>query len=299
MRSLWRPSPASTISRSIRFLSAPGTDLLAAKESPLASTTSRTIVIDTVDNAYRMCADYVCAKFKIAHESDLEYGKGYALVNAEFHRVINKLALLPYGLFLVSHAQEKEVQTRTGKHTKTVPTLPDKARKLVLGLVDIILFADLEPATGSDGKPAYRRVLRTKPSATYEAGDRTRRLPETIDFSFAAFAEAFARGRQQSAGRDQLAGGDRPGHGGDQYGDERQQGGGDHGREHDRHGENANVGAAAANSPPPGQPLASARAATASRDPTGGTSKATTAPSKPPSATATATVPRTPPAGNR
>jgi len=174
--------------------------LAAAKEIAEGKHPFRTIVIDTVDNAYRMCAEYVCAKFKIDHESDLEYGKGYSLVNAEFHRVINKLALLPYGLWLVSHAQDKEIQTRTGKYTKTVPTLPDKARKLVLGLVDIILFADLDPTTNPDGKPAYRRVLRTKPSAAYEAGDRTKRLPETIDFDFPSFAAAFARGaRQQPA----------------------------------------------------------------------------------------------------
>ena len=44
----------------------------------------RTIVIDTADNAYRMCSEYVCAKHKIEHESDLGYGKGFALVNAEF-----------------------------------------------------------------------------------------------------------------------------------------------------------------------------------------------------------------------
>ena len=47
----------------------------------------KTIVIDTVDNAYKMCADYVCKKFKIEHESDLGYGKGYALINNEFQRV--------------------------------------------------------------------------------------------------------------------------------------------------------------------------------------------------------------------
>jgi len=171
--------------------------LIAAKEVAEGQHPFGTVVIDTADNAYRMCAEYICAKFKIDHESDLEYGKGYALVNAEFHRVINKLALLPYGLWLVSHAQDKEVKTRTGTHTKTVPTLPDKARKLVLGLVDIILFADLDPTTGPDGKPGYRRVLRTKPSASYEAGDRTRRLPETIDFDYPSFAAAFARGARQ------------------------------------------------------------------------------------------------------
>jgi len=36
----------------------------------------KTIVVDTVDNAYKMCSDYVCKKFKIEHESDLGYGKG-------------------------------------------------------------------------------------------------------------------------------------------------------------------------------------------------------------------------------
>jgi len=172
--------------------------LVAAKELAEGKHAFRTVIIDTVDNAYRMCAEYICQRFKIEHESDLEYGKGYALVNGEFHRVLNKLALLPYGLFLVSHSQDKEIETRTGKYTKVVPTLPDKARKLVLGLVDIILFCDFEPTAGPDGKPTYRRVLRTKPSATYEAGDRTGRLPEVIELDFAAFVAAFAQGAQRA-----------------------------------------------------------------------------------------------------
>ncbi len=151
----------------------------------------KTIVIDTLDNAYRMCSDYICKKFKIEHESDLGYGKGYALINNEFHRVLTKLAFLPYGLFLISHSQEKDIETRTGKHTRVVPTLPDKARKMVLGMVDVILFCDIEAVPGEDGKPNYRRVMRTKPSLNYEAGDRTGRMPEVIDLDFGKFMEAF------------------------------------------------------------------------------------------------------------
>jgi hypothetical protein len=114
-------------------------DLLqACKEIAEGKHPYKTIIIDTVDNAYRMCAEHVCAKFKIEHESDLGYGKGYALINNEFYRVLNKLALLPYGLFLISHSQEKELETRTGKLTRMVPTLPDKARKIVLGMVDVM-----------------------------------------------------------------------------------------------------------------------------------------------------------------
>ncbi len=165
--------------------------LLACKEIAEGNHSFKTIIIDTIDNAYRMCTEYICQKGKVEHESDLGFGKGYALVNNEFFRVLNKLALLPYGLFLISHAQEKEIETRTGKLTRIVPTLPEKARKIVLGMVDMILFGDLETTKGEDGKPVHRRVLRTKPHVNYEAGDRTGQLPEVIELDFAKFLEAF------------------------------------------------------------------------------------------------------------
>ena len=47
--------------------------------------------------------------------------------------MLTKLAFLPYGLFLISHAKEVEMDSRTGKYVRVVPTLPDKARKIVLG----------------------------------------------------------------------------------------------------------------------------------------------------------------------
>lgn len=156
----------------------------------------KTIIVDTVDNAYRMCAEHVCKKHKIEHESDLGYGKGYALINNEFYRVLNKLALLPYGLFMISHAQEREFETARGKIMRTVPTLPDKARKLVLGMVDLILYCDLEVTTDDAGKQQVRRVIRTKPNASYDAGDRTGRLPEVLDLDYQAFVRAFQEGKE-------------------------------------------------------------------------------------------------------
>ncbi len=151
----------------------------------------KTVIIDTVDNAYKFCADYILKRFKVEHESDLGYGKGYALINNEFQRVLTKLAFLPYGLFLISHAKEMEVETRTGKLTRVVPTLPDKARKIVLGMVDMVLFCDLEVSAGENGEQRPRRVIRTKPSLYYEAGDRTGRLPDILDLDFRAFLTAF------------------------------------------------------------------------------------------------------------
>lgn len=165
--------------------------LAACREIAEGKHEFRQVIVDTVDNAYRLCSEHVCKKLGVTHESDLGYGKGFSLVNGEFHRVLTRLSMLPYGLWLISHAQEREVETRTGKKIRIEPTLPGKARQIVLGLVDVILYCDVEVKPGADGKPAVRRVLRTKPGANYEAGDRTGRLPETIPLDYAAFVAAY------------------------------------------------------------------------------------------------------------
>jgi hypothetical protein len=151
----------------------------------------KTIIIDTVDNMCRFCTEYVLKKHGLEHESDLPFGKGYAMVMAELQRVLTKLGFLPYGLVLISHAKEIEIDDRTGKYTRMVPALPDKARNIVLGMADMVLFCDMELQTGADGERTVRRVIRTKPSLYYEAGDRTGRLPETLDLDFEKFAAAF------------------------------------------------------------------------------------------------------------
>jgi len=151
----------------------------------------KTVILDTVDNAYRLCIEHVCRQLDIKHESEAPYGRAYGMISNEFSRVLTKLSLLPYGLYLISHAQEVTVETRTGTLTRMVPTLPDKIRKVVLGLVDIILFVDMETVTEASGEQRLRRVIRTKPTLHYEAGDRTGRLPETLDLDFHAFTKAF------------------------------------------------------------------------------------------------------------
>jgi hypothetical protein len=102
------------------------------------------------------------------------------------------LASLPYGLILISHAVDKTIETRTGEYTKTTPSLPDRARNVVLGLVDIILYGDSIAKKDTAGNLIVDRVLRTKPHPTYEAGDRTGRLPEMLPLDYAVFKSAFS-----------------------------------------------------------------------------------------------------------
>jgi hypothetical protein len=153
-----------------------------------------TIVIDTVDLAFRMCERQVCEENGVKHLADLKWGKGYALANNEFYRVLTKLGHLPYGVILTSHAVQIEVDDRTGKFNRTVPTLGTKARDLVTGMADIIMFADMDFAKDKDGVAHERRVLRTQPSKFWDAGDRTGRLPDTVELGWDAFAKAFEGG---------------------------------------------------------------------------------------------------------
>jgi hypothetical protein len=151
----------------------------------------KTVVIDTVDNAFKFCSDHVNAKHSLEYEGDLAHGKGWALVKNEWHRVLTRLASLPYGLVLVSHAVDKTIETRTGEYTKTQPSLPDRARGVVLGLVDMILYCDTISRKDAAGNVMVERIIRTKPHPTYEAGDRTDRLPEILPLDYDAFVKAF------------------------------------------------------------------------------------------------------------
>ena len=167
--------------------------LVAAGDHPF-----KTIVVDTVDNAFKFCSDFINEKHGVEYEGDLDHGKGWAFVKNEWHRVLTRLASLPYGLILISHAQDKQIKTRTDEYSKSQPSLPDRARGVVLGLVDMILFCDTVTRKAKDGTMTVERVIRTKPSPAYEAGDRTGRLPEMLPLDFDAFLKAFSTGQNRT-----------------------------------------------------------------------------------------------------
>jgi len=148
-------------------------------------------ILDTVDMAWQLCTDDVCQKNGINYLGDMPHGKGWALASNEFQRVLMKLAHLPMGLFLVSHSVAKEVPTKVGTTVKIQPTLPDRARRIVQGLVDFILYFETEEEIGPDGKLRLRSVIRTKPTTRYEAGDMTGKLPETLPMDYNEFKKAF------------------------------------------------------------------------------------------------------------
>ena len=151
----------------------------------------KTIVIDTIENLVVYCSDWVCKENGINHPSELPHGKGWSLVTSELTRALVKLSSLPYGLILVSHSELKEIETKTKKFNRFTIAIGGKNKNLFLNMADIILFVDSEMT----GDGTEKRVIRTKPSLYWEAGDRSNKLPETIPLDYKELAKYFINGK--------------------------------------------------------------------------------------------------------
>jgi hypothetical protein len=147
-----------------------------------------TVVIDTVDNLYQQCLEDVCKKHGCTHPSDKDdFGKTWGLVTGEFKRALTKLAQGPRGLWLVSHAQDVTIKTRSAEINKAVPTITGKAREFLLGFCDIILYAEMLEVKGK----GLQRVIHADPSENWEAGDRMRRLSAVMPLDWDSVTTAF------------------------------------------------------------------------------------------------------------
>jgi hypothetical protein len=141
--------------------------LSIAKEIAEGKHQFKTIIIDTIDGMYQLCAKHICQKNGWDHESDLDYGKGYARVRLELMRVLHKLAALSTGLVLVGHSKEKEVKTRTGNFDRVTLCFSGSIEEAITAFVDIALYARIE-----DREDKKERVVRSVYSNDYFAGGR-------------------------------------------------------------------------------------------------------------------------------
>lgn len=145
------------------------------------------LIIDTIDKLCDFCDIHICDISKIQTLGDLGFGKGYTLYKNEMKRVFVKVFALNMGVILTSHAQLIEVDTPTGRQTKWMPTFERRAQEIITPMVDIIGFAQNTISINQKGERVEERVLQTKTSSLWEAGDRTGMLPDTMPFKYAIF----------------------------------------------------------------------------------------------------------------
>lgn len=155
----------------------------------------KSVCIDTADNAYLMCSEYVCKNRGIKGPEDQESTQSYPPITREFRRVFNRLASLDIGLITIAHAKVVKVKTPVREYHKTVPAMPGGPGDFLVGLHDIVLLAGIETKKEKDtGIITQYRYLNTKPSIEHDACDRTDRLPETLPLDYQAVQDAFVKG---------------------------------------------------------------------------------------------------------
>lgn len=154
----------------------------------------RTVAIDTIDNLYKFCIEWGNSSLGIVHQSDAAYGKAYDLINSEFLKWLTRLSLLPMGLIMISHAKEREIKPRAGMpYTYISPTLPEAARRIVIGMADLILYFDMAYEQIGENT-VEKRVIYTQPSNNFEAGGRINWLPPVLPLDFHIFKQEFMAG---------------------------------------------------------------------------------------------------------
>lgn len=143
------------------------------------------IAIDFLDAVWTMCVTAVCDKLGVQHTSDAAYGKGVDTVDGYFKRWLTQLVASDYGVLLVSHVNQKDMIVQGGTVTKTICTLPNRARMIVFPLVNVIgcmEYKTVKELNTATGKPEIRKRRTVSFEATeyIEAKDRDGVLPSEV-----------------------------------------------------------------------------------------------------------------------
>ena len=154
------------------------------------------ICIDTVSVLHLLCSRAKCERLGIEHESDLDWGKGWSIVNKAFEKAIQGLSLLNVGVIFIDHEQTKEISEKTGKLRRQQPGMNEKASRIVCGYVDHIMRFAIEDDPEVAGKE--KRIIQVEPSKYYISKSRGDRgvsiFSKNMDMSWAAIKAEYDEG---------------------------------------------------------------------------------------------------------
>ncbi len=157
----------------------------------------KTLVIDTIDWAERLCTESVCREGKVKSIESFGYGKGYVFVKEEFGRLLDKLsALTDRGItvLLLAHSTIRKFERpdESGAYDRYELKLGGKAGGQVSALVkewcDMLLFVNYEEMVvegENKKKKAYggKRIMHTQHHPAWDAKNRFD-LPATMPFEY-------------------------------------------------------------------------------------------------------------------
>lgn len=176
--------------------------ILRQLEMPQAQEKFDTITIDTADIAWDYCEKYICASNPLENGEtpkaigDIPWGKGYDLCKKEYDACLRKIAMLGYGLVIISHETTKTIKTESGQeYQKIMPTLAERPKLIVNRLVDIIAYLRLS-------EEDKKRYIYTRGNEKFEAGARFPYLLPKIEMTYDNLVEELYKAIEQQAQED-------------------------------------------------------------------------------------------------
>lgn len=161
----------------------------------------KTLVIDTLDWAERLCAKHICESQKWNSIESPGYGKGYVQLAEEFSKLLDKLsevAAAGITVVCVAHAQitKFEQPDDAAPFDRWCMKLTRKVEPLVKEWCDTLLFANYKSVLQiSDNKAkavGQKRVMYCNHAASFDAKNRWG-LPDSLPFEFASIAPYLTR----------------------------------------------------------------------------------------------------------
>ena len=174
-------------------------------------TVCKSLVIDTIDWAERLCIEHICASHNKKGIEDFGYGNGYTYVSEEFGRLLNRLQeLVDIGVnvVLTAHAQIKKFEQpdEMGAYDRWELKLGKKTTSQTAPLVkewcDLLLFCNYKThVVASDDKGKKHkaqggtRVMYTEHHPAWDAKNR-HGLPFEVPLAYGSIAHIFERQSQ-------------------------------------------------------------------------------------------------------
>ena len=149
------------------------------------------VVIDTIDLMVAAAEKYVCQQNPIKDGNgiemtprsilDIPWGKGTAALTKEVDDALREIAMMGYGIVLISHSIEKTKSFGSNEDIKIEPSVNKKIKLVVNRFVDMILYLKrvVNPETGEE-----KRFMFTRDTDEYEAGSRFKYLPSRIEANY-------------------------------------------------------------------------------------------------------------------
>lgn len=147
------------------------------------------IFVDTADIAYQECERYICRNAGVEKIGDIPYGAGYKQTDDEFFGALKTIINEGYGLGWISHSNLKNVKYEgSEEYQKVTTTLPDRAKKILFGISDIVLYGKIvRDETGEEEK----RIAYVRSNSKHEAKSRFKYMKESFDWDFEELVKAF------------------------------------------------------------------------------------------------------------